>query len=603
MSGSDIIRKKKVFDGEEIEVIYRKLRERPVVGEAAARALAEGRRPLYMQDGFGDFPVLNPRTYEVCPGIICEQDVMIPMRDGTKTYCDIFRPAGKTNVPVIISYSFYGKRACIDNPDVEYDVIGVPYGSFSKNAKFEGPDPEYWCHQGYAIANYDQRGVNNSEGDIEMSSSLEGQDGYDLVEFLADLEWCNGKVGFAGNSGLAVIQWKAASEKPPHLACIAPWEGTMDTYRQLLAMGGIVECGFNPYLFTMMYGSGYMEDHYQMVLERPYYDAYWKDKVAKLENIDVPAYITGGWNHFHLYGAVDGFREISSTQKWIRIHREFEWPDQYARENIEDLTRFFDRYLKGIRNGWESTPRVRIDVMDAYDRDYAVKRPELDFPLPDTEYKKLWLDASDGSMNAGAVSGESQVSYNADIAPAACIPCPDGTFDMSRKSPPAGDDRAVFDFVVQEETELIGFSKLRLWVEADGNDDMDLFIAIKKMDADGNWIPVYVQGHPHPGSPGRLRVSLRELDEKMSTDYRPYHKYSDPKKLSEGEIVPVDIDIWPSARIWHKGEKIRVEVMGYYERIEWYEPFNFSTLNKGRHIIHTGGKYDSYLQIPYKKKD
>ncbi|MCL1895459.1 MAG: CocE/NonD family hydrolase [Clostridiales bacterium] len=598
MAENEVIRKKRIIDGEEIEVIYQKLRQRPAPGEAAARALAEGRRPVYMRDGFGDFPELDQRTYEVCPGIICEQDVMIPMRDGTKTYCDIFRPAGQANVPVIISYSFYGKRACVDNPDVEYGAFGVPEGSFSKNAKFEGPDPEYWCHHGYAVANYDQRGVNNSEGDIALSSSFEGEDAYDLVEFLAGLEWCNGKVGFSGNSGLAVIQWKAASERPPHLACIAPWEGTMDNYRQMLSVGGISECGFNPYLFGMMYGQGYMEDHYKMVLERPLYDAYWADKVAKIENIDVPAYITGGWNHFHLYGAVEGFSGISSKEKWLRIHREFEWPDYYMRENLEDLKMFFDRYLKGVRNGWESTPRVRIDVMDAYDRDHEIRRPAADFPLPGTVYKKLWLDASDGSMKAEPPAGDAKVSYNADIGPAAFEPRADGAFNMHRESPPAGDDRAVFDFCVPYETEIIGNMRLRLWAEADGNDDMDLFVAVKKMDADGKWLPVFVQGAPHPGAPGRLRVSLRELDEEKSTECRPFHKLNDPQKLADGEIVPVDIDIWPTARIWHAGEVIRVEVMGYYERFDWYEPFDFNTINKGRHIIHTGGNYDSWLQIP-----
>ena len=28
---------------------------------------------------------------------------------------------------------------------------------------------------------------------------------------------------------------------------------------------------------------------------------------------------------------------------------------------------FFDRYCKGIRNGWESTPRMRIEVQDHFD--------------------------------------------------------------------------------------------------------------------------------------------------------------------------------------------------------------------------------------------
>ena len=523
---------------------------------------------------------------------------MVLMRDGCKTYCDIFRPVGEKKVPVIISYSFYGKRACIDNPDAEYQALGVPYGSFSKNCKFEGPDPEFWCHQGYAVANYDQRGTNNSEGDIDMASPAEGQDAYDLVEFLAAQEWCNGKVGMAGNSGLAVIQWKAAAENPPHLACIAPWEGTMDTYRQLLATGGIVECGFNPYLFTMMFGENYMEDHYLMALENPYYNAYWSSKIAKIEKIDIPVYITGGWLHFHLYGALTGFAGVKSSEKWLRIHREFEWPDQYHRDNLDDLKRFFDRYLKGIRNGWEGTPRIRIDVMDKYDQDHAIRRPIATFPLPDTQYKKLWLDASDGSMKTEQPKTESSFSYDASIAKPTIDVTADGTFNFHRETPNPQNDRAVFSFQVPKETELIGHMKLRVWVEASGNDDMDLFIAVKKLDADGKWLPLYIMGKPHPGTPGRLRVSLRELDEEKTTDYRPYQTLNNPQKLVPGEIVPVDIDVWPSSRVWHAGEQISVEIMGYYQRFDWYEPFDFNTVNKGSHIIHTGGKYDSYLQIP-----
>jgi len=240
--------------------------------------------------------------------------------------------------------------------------------------------------------------------------------------------------------------------------------------------------------------------------------------------------------------------------------------------------------------------------MDAYDKDHEVKRPVGNFPLPGTEYKKLWLDASDGSMKTDMPKAEAKAVYDANIGEASIEPQPDGTFIISRESPLKGEDRATFDFRVSEETELIGHMKLRLWVEAQGNDDLDLFVAVKKMSSEGVWIPVYVQGHPHPGAPGRLRVSLRELDEEKTTDYRPYQTLNNPQKLDDGEIVPVDIDVWPSSRIWHAGEVIRVEVMGYYERFEWYEPFNFSTINKGEHIIHTGGKYDSYLQIPYQAK-
>ena len=156
-----------------------------------------------------------------------------------------------------------------------------------------------------------------------------------------------------------------------------------------------------------------------------------------------------------------------------------------------------------------------------------------------------------------------------------------------------------FDYQFDEETEITGYMKLRLWVEADGHDDMDLFINIQKTDEDGNFIPTYILGEPHPGAWGKLRVSRRELDEKLSTHYEPVLSGKSEKKLKPGEIVPVDIAIVPHSRIWHKGQKLRVQVAGRYIRDEgWFEPLQWETDNKGRHIIHSGGKYDSYLQVP-----
>jgi len=570
----ETIKIKKKYGEVEKGVVFRKLPERPEHGQWAKKAKEEGRLPVYLRDGFGDWPELNPGTYDISLGIICERDVEIVMRDGAKTYGDIYRPKDQADIPCIISWSWFGKRACTEDDDPEYQTPGVPYGSYSRHCKFEGPDPEYWCHKGYAICNYDHRGVNNSEGDIEHTTHQEGEDAYDLIEFLADLPWCNGKIGMSGSSGLAVVQWKAASLKPPHLACIAPWEGIVDQYREMVCIGGIPECGFCPYLVFSFYGKNFMEDFYLMTKESPYYDEYWADKNPKLEDIEVPAYITAGWSHFHLRGSTDAFQKISSKQKWIRIHRDFEWPDYYARENIADLNVFFDRYLKGIRNGWESTPIVRMDVMDAYGFDFQIKRGEDDFPLARTEYKKLYLDGKHGSMKDDPISCKSKISYDANKG------------------------RATFDIKFVEDTELTGYMKLHLWVEAIGNDDMDLFCAVQKLDKDGKFLPTNIVGAPHPGTTGRLRVSLRELDEEKTTFFRPYHTYNKPEKLEEGEIVPVDVEIWPLSRFWHKGEQLRIEIAGHYFREDWFEPFDYDTINKGRHVIHTGGEYDSYLQIP-----
>jgi uncharacterized protein len=95
-----------------------------------------------------------------------------------------------------------------------------------------------------------------------------------------------------------------------------------------------------------------------------------------------------------------------------------------------------------------------------------------------------------------------------------------------------------------------------------------------------------------------MRVSRRALDEKLSTDFEPVQSHLKEEKLSKGQIVPVDIAIVPISRIWHKGQQLRVQVAGRYIREGWFEPFHWDTNNKGKHIIHSGGKYDSFLQIP-----
>ena len=93
----------------------------------------------------------------------------------------------------------------------------------SKLAKFESPDPMYWCYQGYAVANVDVRGAGHSEGNVHMFTHQDREDGYDFVEWIATQHWCNGNVGMAEEvSGVAMHQWGIAAMQPPHLKCIAP---------------------------------------------------------------------------------------------------------------------------------------------------------------------------------------------------------------------------------------------------------------------------------------------------------------------------------------------------------------------------------------------
>ncbi len=247
------------------------------------------------------------------------------LRDGTVIYTDIYRPKDKDNVPCLVAWSIYGKRP-FDSPET-WHTRGVPDGAISPGTKFEGPDPGYWCHQGYAVANPDPRGVGHSEGEISNYSSQEGRDGYDFVEWVAAQSWCNGKVALVGNSMLAVSQWWIAAERPPHLACIAPWEGCSDIYREFRYEGGIPSVGFQSFVYGSLGGElseRYIEDSPAMALKYPFINAYWRDKMPKIERIEVPAYVTAGMSHVHIRGSISAFRRLPSDKKWLRIHREFE---------------------------------------------------------------------------------------------------------------------------------------------------------------------------------------------------------------------------------------------------------------------------------------
>jgi uncharacterized protein len=571
------IRKILTFGDVEIKAIYRETR-RPAPQQVKKAKEGSGENWSGLEDkslegaGFGFCPPLNPRNYIAEDGILCEQDVAVPLSDGTIIYTDIYRPVGNNNVPVIVSWSYFGKRPG-DGFD-EWQIIGVPPGTVSRMAKFESPDPGFWCRNGYAVANADPRGVGNSEGDVNMFGTQDAHDCCDFIEWLAVQHWCSGKVGMGGNSGVAMTHWRVAAEQPSHLVCIAPWEGTGDLYRESLYEGGIPALGFADFIVSSLVGKAYVDDIAAMALEHPFLDEYWEDKIPKWSKIRIPVYTTVCWNHFHLRGSMEGFRRIRSTKKWLRAHREFEWPDTYCVSGLNDLKLFYDRYLKDIRNGWELTPRIRLEVMDAYEYDFQINRAEKEFPLARTQYRKLYLDAGKKGLSFNFVPGESKVNYEAETG------------------------STTFTIPFEETTEITGYMKLRLWVEAVGNDDMDLFIAIRKLDEQENWVPVSVLGEPHPGAWGKMRVSRRELDEKLSTDFQPIQAHRREQRLQPGEIVPVDIEIWPHSRIWHKGQQLQVLVSGHYIREGWFEPLSWELNNKGTHVIHTGGKYDSFLQIP-----
>ncbi|KAJ4350602.1 hypothetical protein N0V95_004606 [Ascochyta clinopodiicola] len=249
---------------------------------------------------------------------IFESDQVLVLRDGTKLRADIFRPKTDEKVPGIIMWGPYGKT---NSGMLTLDVMplraGVPESSQSGYESFEGLDPAEWVPRGYSIINIDARGAGDSDGDIRWWGSSEGRDGHDAIEELAKLSWSNGKFGMAGNSWLATAQYFIAAEQPPHLAAIAPLEGTADPFREESFRGGIPRAEFSKWIASILPGRNQQEDWPAMIESTLTTNDYFEDKRVDFSKIKVPAYIGGSYSsELHTLGSLRAFEEIPHQNKW-----------------------------------------------------------------------------------------------------------------------------------------------------------------------------------------------------------------------------------------------------------------------------------------------
>ncbi|MGD0235440.1 MAG: CocE/NonD family hydrolase, partial [Syntrophorhabdales bacterium] len=346
-------------------------------------------------------------AYEIIPnpaGIVIEKDVMVTMPDGVRLACDVVRPDKPGKFPVIFSMTPYGK----DQTPPAFNPNGSPLATSYSNyidrlhahgadlghmkismlTAFEGPDPAFWVPNDYVVITADRRGGFKSEGK-PPSPFQQGNDIFHMVEWAAAQEWSNDNVGMIGVSALCSNQYYAASHQPPppHLKAIIPWEGQSDTYRDFAFWGGIPETNFSkrdvkaaienmsPDQAAKAWAAAIDPVRNQSMLQFN----------AKLESITIPALVCASWSDkgLHTRGTFEVFRRISSQDKWLYTHGGKKWERFYSEDGLAYQKKFFDHYLKGINNGWEDTPRVRLEVRETRD-DYQV-RFEKEFPLARTQ--------------------------------------------------------------------------------------------------------------------------------------------------------------------------------------------------------------------------
>jgi uncharacterized protein len=561
-------------------------------------------------------------AYQVIPipsGVLIEKDVMVTMPDGVRLASNVYRPDKPGKYPVVLSMTPYGK----DFTPPTFSVDGKPSPSsylpyvfrvyshgadmghmkISMLTSWEAPDPAFWVPNGYVVIIVDQRGGFKSEGKPTPDPFAGGTDLFNLVEWAGTQEWSNGNVGMIGVSALAINQYYVASKRPAptHLKAIIPWEGMMDRYRDLTFWGGIPETNFSQSLGPFKANVEKMPPAQAAKVWAnamdPVANQKMLEEIPRVDLITVPALICASWSDkgLHTRGTFELYRMIGSKDKWLYTHGGRKWERFYSEEGRGYQKKFFDRYLKNTDNSWESTPRVRLEVRETRD-EYTV-RPENEFPLARTQYKRLYLNATDGSLGTQP-NPKARIAY-----------------------PSTQGGSASFGITFDEDTELTGYMKLKLWVAAESTDDMDLFVTVRKFAgicdvpspvcgtleqavgkdriAKGNEIQFRGMNgfYADAAARGQMRVSQREVDENLSTPWQPVQKFQGEKRLKPGEIVPIEIPILPSSTLFRKGESLRVTIQGH---VPVDQPLLFYDwlVNKGNHVIHTGGEYDSYLQVP-----
>jgi predicted acyl esterase len=536
------------------------------------------RRPLNTPEFRGARAREYTRT--IADRMIIERDVRVPTREGFDIFVDIFRPTDAAPAGTIAVWTPYGKHDPAPLAQL-FPKAGVKPEWQSDYTIFEAPDPAYWISAGYAMVVADAPGTWYATTHATYLDRREAAAFYDLIEWSGIQPWSNGRVGLSGVSYLTCSQWQVAALNPPHLAAINPWEGWTDIYNEIVRHGGIPETHFWPYI-QMRWGASdtRIEDLWAQTIEHPFYDEYWASKVAPLEQITVPAYIVASWSDHgcHTRGTIEGYRRISSEQKWLEVHGSKKWQYYYEPASVERQRLFFDHFLKGEPNAVQSWPKVVYQLRNRHSS-HTVQTAEH-WPIENSQYRRLYLHG-DHTLQIDAPTGDETVSY-------------DSLDDHGT---------AVFDYRFDSATAVVGYAKLVLNVSTDRGDDLDLFITVDKLDERGQRVGFthYQSYEDGPAAFGWLRVSRRELDPARSTEHRPVLANKRDLKLKTGEIAQAHIEILPSGTLFEAGSTLRLTIKGrdiftrpkplLYMRHE-------DSVNLGMHNIHLGGQAASYLSIP-----
>jgi hypothetical protein len=520
------------------------------------------------------------------PNLHFERDLGVPMRDGVILRADLYRPAPEGRYPTLVYRTPYGKHDLLEGE----------------------PTITRAAHSGYAVLVQDVRGRYRSDGEFRPYQQ-EGKDGYDTIEWAAAQPWSSGRIGTFGLSYPGAVQWLAAMESPPHLVAIFPamtfasgrhffyaggmwdhsWIKWIAAYiapderrrRNLPGAKTYAEAEkewqahkwewqrFTP-LKELLHLKQIAPWYYEW-MEHPDDGPYWEfaDVVKAHPRIQVPALNFTGWydNNYGPTGALanfTGMRERAATAEARRGQRLIVGPwghgdPSEARTTLGELDfgmsatldyyglvlRWHDRWLKGIRNGIDEGPPVRIFVMGE-----NAWRDENEWPLARTRYAD-WYLRSGGKANGAAGDGRLATEPAAGDEPADRYvhdPANPVTLENWEKWGPFDRAQALNrpDLLVYTseplaaDTEITGPIRVELWITSSAS-DTDFVVMLHDVHPDGRSFNLL------PLEAGALRARYRNSE-------------AAPEMLRPGEPARIVIGNMATSNLFRAGHRIRLEV-------------------------------------------
>jgi putative CocE/NonD family hydrolase len=556
-----------------------------------------------------------------------QSDIMVPMRDGVRLATDAYLPEGNGPWPVILERTPYGKTT--PSRSERTPANPKPLG--------RAEVADFFVKRGYVVVYQDCRGRYKSEGEFVKYLS-DGNDGYDTCAWILKQPWCNGKIGTMGLSYAAHTQGALGSAGAPGVAAMfLDSGGFSNAYQGGIRQGGAFELkqatwafnnaedspeiqrdpaklaalkavdikdwfrrlpwkrGASPVTLAKEY-----EDYLFEQWEHGEFDDYWKQLGIYAAGfydqfVDAPMVHMSSWYDPYPRTATENYIALSKKKKssvrlilgpWTHGDRQLTYAgdvDFGAAATIDGnvapdfLTlraRWFDRWLKGVRNGVDAEPKVRLFVMGGGSgRKNAAGRmehggrwrSERDWPIPDTRWTSYHLHRSGALLADKPIEDFTWDEFKFD--PKAPVPSIGGTITSGAPVMVGGaydqregprffgsrepyralserDDVLVFQTApLAEDVEVTGPITANLWISSDCPDtDFTIkLVDVYPPNAD------YPEGFAMNLTDGILRVRYRDSWEK-------------PSLMTPGEVYKIKVEAFPTSNRFVRGHRIRLDI-------------------------------------------